>query len=86
MTQHTRAAKTFGCAHPSPPVPAPSDLRAGRSGTEDAGRLRVQAEKAGRQRSPVAPANDHGGASRISGAQRHRDQGQTPHASDKSAR
>lgn len=85
MTHQARTAQAFGSAHPSPPFPAPSDLRAGWSGTEDAGQLHVQAETAGRQRSPVAPANDHGGASRISGAQRHRDQGQTPHTSDKRA-
>lgn len=82
MAQRTRTAQAFSSSHP---FPAPHDLRAGRPGTEDAGQLPVQAEEAGRQRPSVAPADDHGGATRISGAQRHRDQGQTPHTSDKGA-
>lgn len=69
-----------------PPPTAPPHLRAGRSGVQDSGKLCVQAEEAGWQRSGVAPADDHGGAPRVSGAQRHRDQGQTPHTSDKSPR
>lgn len=71
---------------PTPQPPAPPDLWAGRPGAEDAGQLHGQTEEAGRQRSPLAPAHDHGGAPRISGAQRHRDQGRPPHTSDRQAR
>lgn len=68
----------------SPPLwtsTAPVHLWHGWPGAKDAGRLHVQAQEAGCQKSPVAPGDDHGGSGGISSALWHRDQGWLLHAS-----